>query len=206
MTVLELPQRAKIRASTFDLVRPQAINLLRNGDHQIAETREPFWAAEFSTTELDRATAGKYKLLQAKMGAAFVTLLVYDPSRPRPLAYHSGGSWGSPMLESVSREDSTLSLSGFVPGAVISPGDYGAWLDGPTQRLHMLGGGVADGSGNLTTLCEPPPPTTPIATLPVPFTMEKPAAEMVLAKSSVRFLSPVTHEANLSATQVLRRS
>lgn len=206
MSALSLPATPKIIASRFKLNRREAFNPLRNGDHQVVEMGEPFWSCDLSTTELSRALGGSYKLMMARLGRGFATLYLFDASRPRPLAYHSGGSWGSPVVESVSRADSTITLSGFAAGAIVSAGDYGHWEDGPTRRLHVCGPGVADGSGNLTLEVEPAPPSTVTATLPVAFTMEKASAEMVLRDRSVRFSAPVIQEASLSAVQVFRRS
>lgn len=205
MTALSLPAAPKIKASTFKLERRESFNPTRDGAHQAVELGEPFWSCELSTTELSRAQGGSYKLMMARLGT-FGTLYVFDQSRPRPLAYHAGGSWGSPMIESVSRANGTITLSGFAAGAVISAGDYGHWDDGPTRRLHICGPGVADGAGALTLQVEPAPPQNAVASFPVAFTMSKASAEMVVRDRSIRFSAPLVQELSLAAVQVFRRS
>lgn len=206
MTKLSLPAAPKIAASVFKLNRREAFTPLRNGDHQVVDMGEAFWSCQLSTTKLSREQGGAFKLLMARLGRGFNTLYVFDASRPRPLAYHSGGSWGSPTIQSVSRANSTITLAGYDAGAVISAGDYGCWDDGPTRRLHVCGAGVADGSGNLTLEVEPAPPIAVEATLPVAFTMEKASAEMVLLERTIRFDAPLLQELELAAVQVFRRS
>ncbi|HRE43912.1 MAG TPA: hypothetical protein PKY87_08055, partial [Terricaulis sp.] len=177
----------------------------RGGDNQGVDMGEMLWACDFSTTQLTREIAGQYKWLRAALDGFQGTLFIYDAERRRPLHYFRGGDWGAPMVASVSRANKTMTFSGFKPGAVIAPGDYGHWQDGPARRLHIVGGGVADGSGNLTMSVRPAPPTTPTATLPVPFVMEEASAEMIVPKFDVPFSAPASSQATLTAVQVIRR-
>lgn len=87
---------------------------------------------------------------------------------------------------------------------MISPGDYGAWQDGPARRLHILGGGVANGSGVLTVSVRPRPPASVTASLPVAFMMRKACAEMKIVQMSAPFDNRMTR-VSLTAVQVIRR-
>lgn len=362
MTALTLPAAPKIVASNFQLVNTQAFNPKRDGSQQVVDLAEPYWTCDISTTPLSREQGGQYKYRFARLGSNG-TIFLYDPSCPRPLAYLEGGSWGDPKVQSVDHAASTISLSGFAPGAVISPGDMGCfddysntivkgfgfdstnegwngsassfvesgiytrntvrrlsggvypdyflspaaapnllgslipivkarfriavasglgwngileystaghgfsssyyavaaqpsgftsgpafeiqwdmrqltaggadWVNNtitrvrlnlvnkpddwsldyvtfgtarqPTRRLFITGGGVADGSGNLTLQVEPRPPILASGHPIVPFTMEKPSAEMVLRDKSVSFSAPILQRAQLKAVQVFRR-
>lgn len=214
MSALSLPTRPRIAATQFGLSQIQALNPMRNGKHQVIETNDPLWACELETTELGRALAGQWKWRIAKTQTALAgevgTLLLYDASRPRPLAYYDAtpgdSPWGAPQIVAIDRSAGTIDLEGFEPGAVVSAGDYGHWQDGPARRLQICGPGVADGSGNLSGLrVEPPPPFASDA-LPCDFEMEYASAEMSLVEAKVPFNAPVTHQATLKAGQIIRRA
>lgn len=234
MVALSLPDPPKIRGTNFRLQRIQAMNPLRGGNHQAVDMGEPVWMCDLETTPLSRAQGGSWKWLLAKLRGALRTLYLHDASRRRPLAYlHTDDNadaligvtarkiglstrrigatdapWGEPRITAISRTNATLTLAGFTAGAVVSEGDYGHWDDGPTRRLHILGAGTADASGVMTVEVEPAPPASAYlpSTLPAPFTMEQASAEMAVMSASAPFSAPVTHEATLTAVQVLRRS
>lgn len=232
MTVLSLPDQAKIRSTNFRLQRMQAVNPLRGGNHQAVDLGEAVWLCDIETTPLSREQGGAWKWLLAKLRGALRTLYLYDASRSRPLEYLEADSieilasssedcsstwilascdgevdaWGSPKISAVDRTNGELDLIGLKPGAVISEGDMGAWDDGPARRLHILGGGTADATGALTVSVEPVPPATATEALPCAFLMEKPAGEFVVLQAQAPYSAPVTHQVTLQAAQVLRRS
>lgn len=206
MTNLTLPSSAKIAGQNFRLDRRMAINALRGGYHQVAELANPLWVCELETTQLSRALGGQWKWLLSRMKPGQFIVELWDAGRPLPYAYRSGGSWGSPTVTAVSYANSTITLGGLAAGAIITEGDYGAWQDGPARRLHILGSGVADGSGVVTLDVEPRPPSTPKATLPVAFDMSQASAEFVITDFEVPFEAPTrTHKVSLTAAQVLKR-
>lgn len=233
MTRLDLPDPPKIRATNFRLQRLQAMNPLRGGHHQAVDMGEAVWLCDIETTQLSREQGGQWKWLLAKLRGALRTLMLYDVSRPRPLAYHSSptlditadsdlytadavwiladsdgevASWGTPRITAISRTNSTITLDQLRPGAELSEGDYVAWDDGPARRLHIMGGGTVAADGTVTVEVEPAPPTTAAETLPCDALMEKPKGEFVVLEASAPYSAPVTHSVTLQAAQVLRRS
>lgn len=200
---LSLPSRPKIASLDFRLRVSSAFNPDRTGAHQRIFFAEPIWACSIGTTQLGRARAGEYEWLINELNDG-QTVWVYNAERPYPLAYSGGGGWGAPQITAISRANRTLTLSGLAPGAIISRGDFGAWQDGPAARLFQLGGGVADGSGNLTVECQPPPPSTS-TNLPAAFKLDKPAAEMMLLQSSAPFQAPRDKRVEMDLIQIIRR-
>lgn len=208
MTALALPATPKIAATDFRLERLTALNPVRGGYHQVVELGNPLWLCKLETTALSRALAGEYKWLAARLKPGSFIVELYDAARTAPLAYRgqAGSPWGTPQVTAISRTNSTITLSGLTAGAVISEGDYGAWADGPTRRLHICGAGVADGSGNLTIEVEPAPPANALASLPVAFDMSRASAEFILTEFAAPFEGPGRlHKVSLTGVQVLRR-
>lgn len=202
MTTLSLPLRPFIQAQRFQLMTPRAFNPARNANHQRVVMGEPFWLCEVETTDLDAALSGEFKWMDADQQGRGATVYLYDAQRQRPL---HGPVGDSPKIASVSRANRTLTLRDCTPGAVIAKGDYLSWLDGFAQRLHILGGGVVDGSGNLTVRCEPPPPATVTATLPVAVTFERPSAEFQILEFDQRFNAPTLGNVTLRASSIIRK-
>jgi len=212
MTALKLspPARSQFLGSNFRLIFPQAINLLRSGDHQAVDLGDALWACDVDTTDLSLAQGGSYKWLLARL-RVIGSLYLFDNERLCPLAYYpyvAGASpWGSPMVAAVHQDTSTIDCTGFAPGAIISAGDYGHWDDGPVRMLHICGPAVADASGNATISVEPPPPPSATATLPVPFVMEKASCEMTLTAAKLPFdAASRTQKLSLSGVQAIRRT
>lgn len=233
MTAASLPARPKVRAGQFYLRHQVGQNPLPTAGYQGARVGEPLWYASIETTELSRAQAGEYAWLFANRRGALRTLYVYDASRPRPLEYHDTdwidaptcdstlitcdndwitcdaegegviAPWGSPRVVAVDSDAGTVDLEGFYPGAIVSEGDYGAWDDGATRRLHITHAGEAGADGALTLSVEPLPPASS-ANLPAPFLMEKACAEMLLQQTQLSFSAPVVSRATFDALQVLR--
>ncbi|MDX2277712.1 MAG: hypothetical protein NW206_19855 [Hyphomonadaceae bacterium] len=203
MTVLTLPNRPRIASSSFDLGVPKARNQTRGGAHQSVIMGASLWTAQISTTHLERALAGEYDWLRAVAEDSDQTIYVYDAKRPFPLHYSAGGGWGNPMIEEVDYANARIRLSGLVSNAVLAPGDYGHWDDGPARRLHILGGGQASGAGGLWVNVRPRPPLVATAALPVPFVMAKASAEMQLLSSSAP-MQGFERTASLTAVQVIR--
>lgn len=205
MTTLLLPQRPQIKAQRFAPIQPRAFNPARDSNNQQVIMGEPFWVCEIETTELSNAQSGAYKWLNAQQQGELATIYLYDAERQSPLA---GPVGDAPKIASVSRANRTLTFQDLNPGAVISAGDYVAWDDGPARRLHILGPGVADGSGNLTVRCEPPPPTSVHAdtTLPVACEFNRASGEFTILDFDLRFAAnPRTSSATLRAQSLIRR-
>jgi hypothetical protein len=229
VTRLDLPDPPKIRGTNFRLQRIQAFNPLRGGHHQAVDMGEPVWLCDIETTPLSRAQGGLYKSLLAKLRGALRTLMLWDVSRPRPLAYASstesyvrigrgvrigearriGGvvrAWGSPRIVEVDRVNSRIRIEGFDAGADITEGDYAAWDDGPTRRLYIVvEDAEADGLGQAWLTVEPAPPSSS-GNLPAALEMHRAAGEFVVLQASMPYSAPVTHQLTLQAAQVLRRS
>lgn len=206
VTPLTLPTKPKIAGQTFRLATSRAFNPARDGSHQDIIMSAQLWSCEISTTELSKAIAGEYKWLAAIADDSDQTFYLYDAERATPLNYPSGTGWGNPQVASVSYANGTISLTGLTAGAVIAKGDYGHWQDGPARRLHILEGGTANGSGQLTTKVRPRPPQSVTASLPVAFTMLKASAEMKVMNLSAQFDGrQKTSQASLTAVQVIRR-
>lgn len=122
---------------------------------------------DLSTAPLSRVIAGQWAWLQARSRGVLRGVYVYDASRPLPLAYMDGGSWGSPRVVGYDASAGTIDLDNFEAGATLTAGDYIAWDDGPTRRLVIaLEDASADGSGNVTGLAVEPPPPSGEANLP----------------------------------------
>lgn len=227
---LSLPSIPKIFALTFSLQRFQAINPVRGGAHQAVDLGEPLWQAELETTALSRAQGGRYLALFARARGAIRTVYVGDRSRRRPLAYAdvadveggrigvtsrrigsstrriaaSAAPWGAPNVTAVDRTNGQITVSGFDAGAEITAGDYGHWDDGVTRRLHIIvEDAVANGAGVATLTVEPAPPASS-SSLPAPFTMQDPCAEMMLAGAAAPFSTGRGHKATIRAAQILR--
>jgi len=233
MTRLDLPSPAKIRATNFQLQRQQSFNPVRGGHHQAVDHGEPLWTCEIETTPLSRAQGGEWKALFARLRGMARTLMLWDASRPKPVAYHDttidaplGSSteyegsctticgsavdeiwgWGAPEVAEVNRADGMIRLINCEPGTTFSPGDMGAWDDGTTRRLHIVTEAVAaDEDGEVWLVVEPAPPDTSEA-LPACFEMYKPRGEFVVIQKDAPYSAPVIHQVKLSAVQVLRRS
>lgn len=210
--VYSLPDQAKLKASTFRLQRMQAFNPVRGGHHQTADLGEPLWVCEFQTTPLSRAQAGLWRALGLKLRGKARTVYLYDAAAQRPAAYPKSGSeawtadtsavlgssstmlasgatkpWGSPRVVEYDRASSLLKLENLAPGATLSPGDFGAWDDGPARRLcQIVEPAIADAAGTAWVQIEPAPPETETY-LPAAFIMEKAAAEMVLQDLSAPY-------------------
>lgn len=229
--VQSLPSIPKIVGGSFTLRRIQAANPTRGGMFMSVDLGEPLWAAEINTTPLSRAQAGEYDAFFAGLRGTQRTAYVWDAKRPRPIAYHGSTpatnarigvttrriglsslrigravyAWGSPKIAAISRTNSTLSLTGCVAGAMWSPGDYIAWDDGNTRRLHIVtAAATANASGAVTVTVEPAPPATATATLPVAAIIEKASAEMVVLQAQVPWTVAGQPSASFQAVQVLR--
>lgn len=229
--VQTLPSIPKIVGGSFTLRRNQAANPTRGGNFMSVDLGEPLWAAEINTTPLSRAQAGEYDAFFAGLRGTQRTAYVWDAKRPRPSAYHRATpatnarigvttrrigltslriargvyGWGSPWVSAISRTSSTLSLTGCVAGATWSPGDYIAWDDGNTRRLHIVqAAATADASGAVTLTVEPQPPATASAAFPCAAIIEKAAAEMVVLQSQVPWTVTGLPSASFQAVQVLR--
>lgn len=229
MTRLFLPDPAKIRSTNFRLQRIQAFNPLRGGHHQAVDMGEPAWLCDIETTPLSREQGGQYKSLFAKLRGALRTLMLWDVSRPRPLAYRDatdspvrigrgvrigearriGGetrAWGSPRIIALDRDNGRVRVDGFVAGAEISEGDYACWDDGPTRRLHIVvEDATADALGQAWLTIEPRPPAS-ADNVPATLEMHRASGEFVVLEASAPYSAPVTHSATLQAAQVLSRS
>lgn len=229
MTRLSLPAAHKIRGTNFRLQRVQAFNPLRGGHHQAVDMGEPAWLCDIETTPLSRAQGGDYKWLIARLRGALRSLLLWDVSRPRPLAYADSSdgaaekigksvrigrprlicsvsrAWGSPKITTVDRENGRIRLEGLIAGATITAGDYGAWDDGTARRLHICGDATADAAGIAWVDVEPAPPATSV-NLPAAFEMHRASGEFVVLQATAPYSAPVTHQVTLQAAQVLRRS
>lgn len=231
VTRYQLPAPAKIRATRFALQRQQAFNPVRGGQHQTVDIGEPLWTCEIDTTELGAAQGGAWKMFLARLRGFARTVLLYDASRRRPLAYRTAAdgtigkiaqipgqkigqprliasvsrAWGTPIIDAVDRANSRIHVRNLIPGAVISVGDYGAWDDGPARRLHICEAVVADSGGNAWVTVEPAPPSSS-AYLPAAFEMSTPCGEFVLAEGSAPYSATSGHQVTLKAMQVLRRS
>lgn len=229
MARLQLPDPPKIRATNFRPQTIQAMNPLRGGHHQAVEMGETVWMCDIETTPLSRSQGGSWKWLLAKLRGAINTLMLYDASRPRPLAYHSSSdgsapkigrskligaprliasvtrAWGSPKIVEVDRANRRIRVTGFTAGATISDGDYGHWDDGPARRLFICEEATADAAGGCWITVEPAPPETS-AYLPALFEMNRASGEFVVMQASAPYSAPVTHSVTLQAAQVLRRS
>lgn len=233
MTAASLPSAPKIKGGEFSLRRQTGVNPITGGGYQGATIGAAVWYASVETLELSRAQAGEYAWLFANRRGSLRALYIYDASRPRPLAFHSAAwldaptcdstevtcdtdwitcdaegdgviaPWGTPRVVAVDGDAGTVDLEGFYPGAVISEGDYGAWDDGATRRLHITHAGTANAAGALTLSVEAAPPASS-ANLPAGFLMEKACAEMLLVRTSLAFSAPVTSRAAFEAIQVLR--
>jgi hypothetical protein len=227
-----LPTAPKISGVTFALQRMQARNPVRDGGHQGVDMGESFWTAQIDTTALTRAQSGEYAAWFAKLRGTLRTAYIYDAERPRPINYHSTAqattarigvttrkiglsatriarspfAWGSPWVSAVDRATALIILNGCSPLAVFSPGDYLAWDDGPTRRLHMIVDGYVANSGGVARLTvEPPPPETVSASLPVVAIIEKATAEMVILNPQKPWNVQSVSHASFQAVQVLRR-
>ncbi|MBI1188322.1 MAG: hypothetical protein GC206_13490 [Alphaproteobacteria bacterium] len=226
-----LPAIPKIVGVNFELQRLVARNPVRDGGHQVVELAEPLWSCEIETTPLSRRQAGQYASLKVKLRGGARTLFLYDASRPRPIAYHDvadstnaiigvttrkiGAStlkigrtpkpWGDPRVVWWSREASTIMLTGLRPNATLFEGDYGAVDDGATRRLFQATADVtADANGAATLAVEPAPPAS-TANLPLTFTMERAAAEMIVTSAAMPFSVEGRWRASLTGVQILRR-
>ncbi len=114
-------------------------------------------------------------------------------------------AWGAPRIVEVDRTLSRVRVDGFNVGAIVSEGDYGAWMDGTARRLHIFGAGVADSLGKVWLDCEPAPPTSS-TNIPAALEMHKASAEFIVVSSEASYSAPIVHEGKLQAIQVLRRS
>lgn len=205
MTAIMLPQRPQIAAQRFLPMQPRAFNPARDSNNQQVVMGEPFWICEIETTALSNAQSGAYKWLNARQQGELVTVYLYDAERQAPLM---GPVGDAPKIASFSRANRTLTFQDLNPGAIISEGDYVAWDDGPARRLHILGAGVADGSGDLTVRCEPPPPDAEHedTTLPVACEFNRASGEFQILDFDSRFTAvPRTSSATLRAISIIRR-
>lgn len=231
MTAFALPSPAKIKATQFRLGRQQAFNPLRGGHHQAVDMGEPLWQCEIETTPLTPAQGGAWKYLLARLRGLANTLLMYDASRQRPLAYVGVADnadaligvtarkiglttrriattpkpWGAPFVSAIDRANGAITLDGLTALAELSEGDYGAWDDGPARRLHICGAVVADSEGVAVVSVEPAPPSSSAA-LPAALTMEKACAEFVVRDAATPYSAQGGRQATLQGVQVIRRS
>lgn len=230
MTAFSLPQPAKIRGVSFELLRQQASNPLRGADSQAVDMGEAVWICDLETTPLSREQAGEYDALRHKLRGALRTLYVYDATRPRPIAYQdseeaewfassedvyassitasAGGyvvAWGAAVVAEYNRTTGQIKLSNLIAGATLTAGDYGAWDDGPARRLVMIVESVtADANGDAWATVEPIPPSTS-SYLPAPFTMLRASAEMRVLQTSRPFSVGEGWRVTMKAAQVIRR-
>jgi len=228
---LTLPEPSKIITRNFRLVRLQAFNALRGGNHQTVDLGEPIWTCEIGTAALDRAQAGAWRWLEGKLRGMANTLMLWDSSHARPLAYaatpdnasarigvttrrigsstrRSGSSfhaWGTPKIVAVDRANARIELALLKPFAVISEGDYGHWDDGPRRRLHVTGAAIADAQGRAIVSVEPPPPASG-ENLPTAFEMYRASGEFVVPKLAVQHSALLSADASLTAVQTLRKT
>ena len=231
--VQSLPSIPKIVGGSFTLQRVQAVNPTRGGNFMSVDLAEPLWSAEISTTPLSRAQAGPYDAFFAELRGTQRTAYVWDAKRPRPYAYHSTGAvetvrrigsstrrigsssrriaasftyaWGTPTITAISRTNGTLSVANCVAGMSWAPGDYIAWDDGETRRLHIvIAAATADASGAVVLTVEPTPPEAAGVTLPVAAIIEKAAAEMIVLQATVPWTVSGQPSASFKGVQVLR--
>lgn len=232
MTTASLPERPQIAGCDFRLTPLVGGNALRGAGHLGNAFGDFLWYASIQTTPLGRAAGGAYKWLLADRRGAQRALFLYDASRPRPLEYLTEAwgdaptadsteitadctwlladlegegvvpPWGFPQIAAFDADAGTIDLEGFRPGAVISEGDYGHCDDDDVRRLFITASGTADSAGELAGLEVRPLPALTSA-LPIPFTMEKASAKMLIVSGRVGFRAPIEQNAAIEAVQTL---
>lgn len=135
-----------------------------------------------------------------------VTMDATTASASHTAAAVDAPAWGDPRVTAYDRTNAQITVEGLIAGAVISPGDYGAWDDGVTRRLvQVVDGATADASGVAVLTIEPAPPESE-ANLPAAFNMLRACGEFVITNWQAPFTAPMPHTLNFSAVQVLRRA
>lgn len=168
--IFDVPEPVLVANVSWRLLNRISPSPLRSGRVQVVQLAPPFWEAEISTAQLTRPQAGAWLSVLENLEGGLNFLRIYDPSRTRPLAYtgSTGAPWGSPTWQSSGA--GLVNLTGFVPGATLSVGDWiGVQDSGGLELLFRVGRtSVADGSGSISALpVTPRPVSTVISGSPV---------------------------------------
>lgn len=123
MALLSPPNPPKFKAAEqFRLQSLSVMNPVRGGSHQGVDLGEPLWIAQVSTTPLTKAQSGAWIATLNSLRGVMNTLELYDPERPRPLAYPDGADleaswdWSSTSVTMDSTDSSASATASAVDG------------------------------------------------------------------------------------------
>ena len=184
---LALPTRPGLKLCDFRISRRQAVARPGSGAVQSLELADPLWAVNAETAVLKPAERGVWRAFFDALRGGSKTFLMYDTSRPYPLAYAEGFAGlviagtatpyvGAGLLTNVS--GTTLTISQLPTGFVISPGDY-VGVPTATPRAVFrasVNGAIASNLGVAVVDVEPVPPQD----LAGPVTFVRPSCVMRL--------------------------
>lgn len=173
--VFPIPMPQGVASEYFEPERVDAISPTTDGAVGGVTLGFPLWRARWTLGQsISRATSEEWRAFVAVLRGQQRTFLGYDQGRRYPLSAPAGfagltraggGAFdGSASSWSVNADRDEPTLSGFPPGFVVSVGDLimWRWVTGGVQRRALCRSvrpAVANGSGVVTVIVEPPLPT-----------------------------------------------
>ncbi len=155
-TPIEMPNPLPVKQKSFDLAFVQDTTPVTGGFLQTINRTSPLWVAKYTTPPLSASREQAFQAFLDLLDGATNTFMAFDPRRPLPYNYVGNpngwlsGSGAQVNLVNTNPAASTITLSGFKPGALIASGDYICFQIGNAWYLHRFNGNwVADGSGNI---------------------------------------------------------
>lgn len=121
---------------------------------QAVEVSPPLWAITIEAPNMRDSKAGAWKALVMQLRGKTNQLAMYDPMRPVP----TGTLRGTLVLAvAAAQGDVGMSLSGGTAGGTLKAGDLLGIGSNITQQVVMVSeDALADGSGNIDVVFEPP--------------------------------------------------
>lgn len=158
---IEMPNPLPVNAYTFQPSLVQNITPAGIGFIQTIDRSPTLWTAKFTTPPLDlKSERGKaWEAFIDLLNGSRVPFLAYHPRRGlNPLNYPSGVP-GSPVVDSASATNKTLTIHGFPAGGSLLRGDFVSFFVSPTWYLYRItADAVANGSGVITVSVNITPP------------------------------------------------
>ena len=131
----------------FDPVSRQELSRQAGGRTIGKDLGPELWFTAYTTEELLNDDALDYATMLQSLDGVINPFEAWDLRRPTPRA-HKDGSGNDGVLETVNVNNKALTLSGLVPGQIVSRGDYLSFDYGDSRALHRVQETVtADGDG-----------------------------------------------------------
>lgn len=185
-TCLEMPNPVPVKASSFQLAKPQLQTPIGAGFIQTIDRGPNLWVAQYETPPLDPYKDQALQQFLDLLDGGKNTFLGFDPRKTKPHASlgqpYNSQPWvtsGNPYLIAVDSIGGHITIGNLNNGYVLTRGDMVAYLDANIWRLFRVITG-ATVAGNLAMVRVTPTPPSFITWAMPAVRLTRASAEMKL--------------------------